>query len=496
MHNKTFLLELNELSIESLSGTLLHDVSFNIEAGKCLALVGESGSGKSIIALAIMDLLPKSLKIKNPEKMDEIRPLSKAMIFQEPMSALNPTMIIGDQIAEAAISVLKKSKRQAREDARDWIEKVKIEEPNASFFKYPHQLSGGQRQRVMIAMAMIMKPQLIIADEPTTALDDKVALEILKLLRDLQRENSMSMIFISHDIKAVSQISDHILVLHRGREIEYGESNKVLNFPEDPYTKGLLAARPPEVGKPRRLPTVSDFINNTLPKLEDPTPSRLGSIILEVKNLSKYFSNKSILSNVSLELREGETLGLIGASGSGKSTLAKCIIGLQSIQGGEIKYRGERIDNMTLLGRKKLAKEIQYIFQDPFSSLSPRMTIGEALLEPMEVHGLYQGRDVRNKKVEELLHSVGLDSSVLKKFPHEFSGGQRQRIGIARALVLQPKILICDESVSALDLSVQAQVLNLLNELKEQFSFSYIFISHDERVVNYMSDSVVELTTI
>ncbi len=496
MQDNRILLEIKRLNIEGPSGLLVKNISFKVQEGKCLAFVGESGSGKSIIALTIMGLLPGNLKVKDLKAIDGIIGIKRAMIFQEPMSALNPTMRVGDQITEGAISALKISKRRAIEKAIDWIDKVKIKDPRKSYGKYPHQLSGGERQRVMIAMAMVMEPQLLIADEPTTALDNEVAVEILSLLRDLQAENKMALIFISHDIESVAQIADTIMVIQHGNEVESGESNDVLLSPTMPYTKGLLAARPPENMKPRRLPTVSDFLKNKIPDLTEENPYAPGPIILEIKNLSKYYSGKLILNCISLELREGETLGLIGSSGSGKSTLAKCIIGLQSVAGGEIRYRGEPIENVNRFNRIRLAREIQYIFQDPFSSLSPRMSIGEALLEPMIVHKLYENDKIRSKKIDELLISVGLDSSVKEKYPHEFSGGQRQRIGIARALVLEPKVLICDESVSALDLSVQAQVLNLLNDLKEKFRFSYIFISHDARVVKYMSNNIMDLEKI
>jgi len=496
MQKNRVLLEINGLNIEGPSGPLVKNISFKVQEGKCLAFVGESGSGKSMIALTIMGLLPSNLKVKDLKSIDGIFGLNRAMIFQEPMSALNPTMRVGDQISEGAVSALKISKSQAKEKAISWINKVKINEPRRSYGKYPHQLSGGERQRVMIAMAMIMEPKLLIADEPTTALDNKVAVEILSLLRALQAENKMSLIFISHDIESVAQIADTIMVIQDGNEVESGKSNDVLLSPKEPYTKGLLAARPPEESKPRRLSTVSDFLKNKIPDLTEENPPELGSMILEIKNLSKYYSDKLILNDISLELREGETLGLIGSSGSGKSTLAKCIIGLQSIAGGEIRYRGEPIENISRLNRIKLAREIQYIFQDPFSSLSPRMSIGEALMEPMVVHKLYENENLRSKKINELLISVGLDLTVKEKYPHEFSGGQRQRIGIARALVLAPKVLICDESVSALDLSVQAQVLNLLNDLKEKFGFSYIFISHDARVVKYMSNKIISLEKI
>ena len=394
---------------------------------------------------------------------------------------------------EGAMTSLKLTKPQAKEEAIMWIDKVKIKNAKTAFLKYPHQLSGGERQRVMIAMAMIMQPELLIADEPTTALDQRVADDILSLISDLQIEKQISLLFISHDIDVVKRISNDIMVIHKGREVESGKTSEVLLSPQMAYTKGLLAARPPKDKKPYRLSTIDDFMDNKVYRKSEKLQTSIGSVILEVKNLEKYYSKKLILNNISLVLREGETLGLVGPSGSGKSTLGKCIVNLEPVSGGEIKYRGRRIEKMNSIEKKRLAKEIQYIFQDPFSSLSPKMTIEEILCEPMEAHGLYKNKSERHKKITELLSSVGIENDSRRKYPHQFSGGQRQRIGIARALALGPKVLICDESVAALDLSVQAKVLNLLNDLKEKYGFSYIFISHDERVVNYMSNRIITL---
>jgi peptide/nickel transport system ATP-binding protein len=402
-------------------------------------------------------------------------------------------MRVGEQIMEGAMTSLRLTKPQAKKEAIMWIDKVKIKNAETAFLKYPHQLSGGERQRVMIAMAMIMQPELLIADEPTTALDQRVADDILSLIQDLQMEKQISLLFISHDIDVVKRISNDIMVIHKGREVESGKTSEVLLSPQMAYTKGLLAARPPKNKKPYRLSTIDDFMDNKGRRKSEKLQTSIGSVILEVKNLEKYYSKKLILNNISLELREGETLGLVGPSGSGKSTLGKCIVNLEPVSGGEIKYRGRRIEKMNSIEKKRLAKEIQYIFQDPFSSLSPKMTIEEILYEPMEAHGLHKNKSERHKKITELLSSVGIENDSRRKYPHQFSGGQRQRIGIARALALGPKVLICDESVAALDLSVQAKVLNLLNDLKEKYGFSYIFISHDERVVNYMSNRIITL---
>ena len=487
------MLFVKDLSIHGPSGPIVKNISFKIKKGQCLALVGESGSGKSMIALTMMGLLPPQLNASDYSESKKVKAIMKAMIFQEPMSSLNPTMRVGEQIMEGAMTSLRLTKPQAKKEAIMWIDKVKIKNAETAFLKYPHQLSGGERQRVMIAMAMIMQPELLIADEPTTALDQRVADDILSLIQDLQMEKQISLLFISHDIDVVKRISNDIMVIHKGREVESGKTSEVLLSPQMAYTKGLLAARPPKNKKPYRLSTIDDFMDNKGRRKSEKLQTSIGSVILEVKNLEKYYSKKLILNNISLELREGETLGLVGPSGSGKSTLGKCIVNLEPVSGGEIKYRGRRIEKMNSIEKKRLAKEIQYIFQDPFSSLSPKMTIEEILSEPMEAHGLHKNKSERHKKITELLSSVGIENDSRRKYPHQFSGGQRQRIGIARALALGPKVLICDESVAALDLSVQAKVLNLLNDLKEKYGFSYIFISHDERVVNYMSNRIITL---
>ena len=484
-------MSLSEISIGTAQNTLVHGINVPLVPGQCTALVGESGSGKSLTALAVMDLLPKGLRAEG-QGLSEARSLRRAMVFQEPMTALNPTMRVGTQIVEAAIARGAKS-TDAHATALAWMKRVHIPEVETSFRKYPHQLSGGQRQRIMIAMAMVQEPQLLIADEPTTALDHAVAHEILALLRDLQRETSMAMLFISHDLDAVATVADHIVVLQKGRVVESAAAQTLLKKPTQPYTQGLLASRPPADRKPLRLPTVQDFLDGR-PTSTEERPLFTGSVpILEVKHLAKSYGTTPIFQDLDLVLHEGETLGLVGASGSGKSTIAKCLVNLVQPDGGEIRYRGQRIDGLDRAGRQAMAREIQYIFQDPFSSLSPRMPIGEAIREPMSVHGLFGRPSEQRQKVEELLLAVGLPAEAYERYPHAFSGGQRQRIGIARTLALQPKVVICDESVAALDVSVQAQVLNLLNDLKDRFQFSYLFISHDERVVRYMSDRTVVL---
>jgi len=468
---------------------LVHGATWTFQPGECVALVGESGSGKSLTGLAFMDLLPDGITTQWTQTMD----LRAAMIFQEPMSALNPSMRVGKQVAEAAQARLGMPQHEARARTLEWFERVQIPDPESSYKKYPHQMSGGQRQRVMMALAMIMEPDLLIADEPTTALDEDVAHDILSLIRELQTTQNMAMLFISHDLGAVTQIADRVVVMREGHILESGDAKQVLESPSHAYTKGLIASRPPADRKPLRLPTVEDFMEGRAVSSEERPAYQPGEIILEIKGLSKSFKGHAVVKDFDLTLHEGETVGLVGASGSGKSTIARCLVNLTQPDQGEILYRGERIDQLSGRARTRLAQEIQYIFQDPFSSLSPRMTIGEAIREPLAVHALFSSRTEQEAEVIRLLEAVGFEPDVADRYPHEFSGGQRQRIGIARALALRPKLVICDESVAALDVSIQAQVLNLLNDLKDAHGFSYLFISHDARVVDYMSNRIVEL---
>jgi peptide/nickel transport system ATP-binding protein len=478
------------LSVWAGETLLLSGLDLHIAAGECVALVGESGSGKSLTALTLMGLLPPKLSADWGALRDEMA--RKAMVFQEPMSALNPTMRVGRQVAEAAESALGLGRIEAKARALDELRRVQLPDPEGAMRKFPHQLSGGQRQRVMIAMAMAMDPELLICDEPTTALDHTVAFELLDLLKDLQRDRGMAMLFISHDLEAVAHVADRMVVLRAGTVVETGSVRDIMERPQQPYTRGLLASRPPESGKPLRLPTVQDFLDGTPPSFIERPVFAGGVEVLAVRGLRKTFKGQPVLDGFDLVLHEGETLGLVGASGSGKSTIARCLVGLEQPDDGEITYRGTRIDQLSAAERRRFAREIQYIFQDPFSSLPPRMKVGALLEEPLAVHGLGDAAQ-RRARVAELLEAVGLPPSSADKYPHEFSGGQRQRIGIARALTLEPKVLVCDESVAALDVSVQAQVLNLLNDLKDRFGFSYLFISHDARVVRYMSDRTVEL---
>ncbi len=480
------------LCVRAGETALLSGLNLDLRAGECVALVGESGSGKSLTALTLMGLLPPKLSARWDSVRDELP--CKAMVFQEPMSALNPTMRVGRQVAEAAEAALGLRRAEATARALEELRRVHLPDPEGAMRKYPHQLSGGQRQRVMIAMAMAMDPALLICDEPTTALDHEVAFELLDLLKDLQRDRGMAMLFISHDFEAVAHVADQVVVLRAGAVVETGSVADVLQRPQQPYTRGLLASRPPESGKPLRLPTVQDFLDGTPPSAVERPVFKGGDEVLAVRGLRKTFKGQAVLDGFALVVHEGETLGLVGASGSGKSTIARCLVGLEQPDDGEITYRGTRIDQLTAAERRRFAREIQYIFQDPFSSLPPRMKVGALLEEPLRVHGLGDAAQ-RRARVAELLEAVGLPPSATEKYPHEFSGGQRQRIGIARALTLEPKVLICDESVAALDVSVQAQVLNLLNDLKDRFRFSYVFISHDARVVRYMSDRTVVLAS-
>lgn len=502
---------------------IVHGITFDLYSNKILGIVGESGSGKSITSLAIMKLLPKknvsisgeilfedkNLLSLGEKQIRNIRGKEISMIFQEPMSALNPSMKCGKQVAEVIQLHTRKSYAQAKTACLELFKKVKLPRPEELYNSYPHQLSGGQMQRIMIAMAIACKPKLLIADEPTTALDVTVQKEILQLLKDIQQETGMAMIFISHDLNLVSQVADDILVLYQGKMIEKATAKTIFSNPKEEYTKALIAARPSLHIRLEKLPTIASYKNNDfIPKEITPTDRArrhkeiyLQPPLLEVRDLKKhYFSNIGFFSktqtvravnNVSFSVYEGETLGLVGESGCGKSTLGKTIMQLETATSGSIRYRGAEITNLSKEAIRKLRKEIQIIFQDPYASLNPRLTIGTAIMEPMEVHGLIKNRQEAKNKTIELLNKVGLDAGFFKRYPHELSGGQRQRVGIARTIAVQPKLIICDESVSALDISVQAQVLNLLNALKKDFGFTYIFISHDLAVVKYMSDQLM-----
>lgn len=519
------MLEVKNLSVKFLSNQqeneVVKEISFQLKKNKILGIVGESGSGKSVTSLAILGLLPKSSSIEgevfyNGENLLEIsnkdfqkiRGKKIGMIFQEPMSSLNPTLTCGSQVAEVLQIHTDLNKKEIYNEVITLFERVQLPMPNRIFNSYPHQISGGQKQRVMIAIAIACKPDLLIADEPTTALDVTVQKEIMLLLKDLQKENEMSILFISHDLPLVSEIADDVIVIYKGEIVERGSAFEVFKNPQKEYTKALINSKPSLEVRLKKLPTVDDFIHKKgeieiyttkereqfHKKIYDSKP------LLEIVKLKKYFEKSSwfhknepikAVDDVSFSLYEGETLGLVGESGCGKTTLGRSILHLEKVTSGKIFYKGKDITHLSKGDLKNLRKEIQIIFQDPFSSLNPRISVGNSILEPMTVHKILSSKKERKAYVLELLKKVGLEAAHFNRYPHEFSGGQRQRIGIARTIALQPKLIICDESVSALDVSVQAQVLNLLNELKTEFNFSYIFISHDLSVVKYMSDQLV-----
>ena len=505
-------------------------LSFTIGKGKTLAIVGESGSGKSLTALALMGLLPATAHVEGErwlrlgqenepanglshllekETMQPIRGKHIGMVFQEPMSALNPIMKVGKQIEEAIRAHQEISTKDARAQAISWLEKVQLPEPAKLFSRYPHQLSGGQKQRVMIAMAMCNHPTLLIADEPTTALDATVQQEILHLMSFLQQEHGTAMIFITHDLAIAASIADDVLVMYQGEVMEYGPSEKVLSAPTHNYTKALLACRPAPAHKGRPLPVLADFLPaQERPPISLPIASSANAPapanpapILEVRQLGVWFPEKTsqwhkpgtlfkAVDDVSFTINTGEILGLVGESGSGKSTIGKALTGLVPVNSGNILFLGRDLTTLSPREWRRMRTEIQVIFQDPYSSLNPRMAIGDLLTEPMLVHNIVPKKELKNEALR-LLALVQLPADSFTRYPHQFSGGQRQRIGIARALALRPKLLICDECVSALDVSVQAQILNLLKALQPELGLSYLFISHDLSVVQYISDRVM-----
>ena len=523
----------------------VHGVDFEVFEGKTLGIVGESGSGKSVSNLAVMKLLDrrkskieadsilledKDISHYNDDQMSEVRGRQIAMIFQEPMTSLNPVYKCGFQVMEAfgfkatespSHRVTKGSRSlgdlESKRKVLELFEKVKLPNPEIIFDKYPHELSGGQKQRVMIAMALISNPKVLIADEPTTALDVTVQKEILKLLKELQRENGMGMIFITHDLGVVSEIADDVIVMNKGVIVEKGKTHDILHNPQHPYTKGLIACRPPLDYRLERLPVVKEFLdgkwtdNNQVKRellITDDVRQKQHELlysqepILKVENLRTWYPlRKGVfgrtydyiksVDDVSFDVYPGETLGLVGESGCGKTTLGRSILRLVEPTSGNVIFEGRDITKLNNKELREYRKQAQIVFQDPYSSLNPRICVGDSIAEPMLVHGIEKDAKKRRERVCRLLEEVGLEASHYQRYPHEFSGGQRQRICIARALAVNPKLIICDESVSALDVSVQAQVLNLINRLKKEFHFTYIFISHDLGVVRFMSDRVV-----
>ncbi len=532
---ESVVLEIKDLHIDFLVNKeyqeVVHGISFQVEKGKILGVVGESGSGKSVSALAIMQLLPaKTARISRgeiiyysagrpsqnltnlPSKfMQTIRGNKIAMIFQEPMTSLNPVYTCGKQVMEMLEIHRNMSGKEAKREVLDLFEKVLLPRPEKIFDSYPHQLSGGQKQRVMIAMALSCKPDILIADEPTTALDVTVQKSILELLKSLQQQMQMGIIFITHDLGVVSEIADNVIVLYKGEIVEKGKVEDIFENPKHPYTQGLLACRPTLNARPLVLKTVADFLDHSEVKVEYETLGQRqtrqmeiysGEPILKIDSLlvsyplKKTFFGKTINSlhavdEVSFSVYEGETLGLVGESGCGKTTLGRAILQLANNESGNIIYKGTRLNKLSANEMRKFRQDLQIIFQDPYSSLNPRLMAGEAIIEPMRVFKIGKNEIERKENVIHLLERVGLNEESYYRYPHEFSGGQRQRICIARTLAVNPKLIICDESVSALDVSVQAQVLNLLNELKHEFKLTYIFISHDLSVVKYMSDRML-----
>lgn len=539
------LLSIQDLSIsfsqEEKVVPALHNISFSVNRGETVAIVGESGSGKSITALALLQLLPVPpaaytsgrimfsvesetgvdlLKLSERE-MQYIRGNKIAMIFQEPMTSLNPLYTCGNQVGEAILLHQRINHKDAKQKAIELLEKVRLPDPASVYDRFPHEISGGQKQRVMIAMAMSCEPSLLIADEPTTALDVTVQQSILRLIKELRVEKNIGVIFISHDLGLVAEIADRVIVMFKGKIIEQNTTKELFTNPRHPYTKALLACRPVLHPKGERLPVVSDFMEinepgNTVRKEKQysdrkkaqhvSVPSKheianMGSALIKVENLKVWFPAQrrmgthkryiKAVDDVSFDVYEGETVGLVGESGCGKTTLGRSLLRLIDPTSGRVYFRGQNLLDLSPAQLRHIRKDFQIIFQDPYSSLNPRLSVGNAIQEGMRIHGVESKAGNRKDSIINILEKVNLSADHYNRYPHEFSGGQRQRIGIARALALNPSFIVCDESVSALDVSVQAQVLNLLNDLKKEFRFAALFISHDLSVVRYISDRIL-----
>jgi peptide/nickel transport system ATP-binding protein len=514
------LIEVRDLKVGFRIGKATHEavrgVSFDIPANSTVALVGESGSGKSVSAMSIVRLLPpnavvdpasrvllegRDLLNAGAEDMRRLRGKDISVVFQEPMSSLNPVLTVGEQIAEALRMHLPMSARAARERAMELLNEVGIPEPRARLDAYPHELSGGQQQRVMIAIAIACEPKLLIADEPTTALDVTVQRQVIELLARLQERHQMSMLFISHDLALVGEIAREVVVMRHGTVREAGEAQRIFMHPQDSYTRALLACRPPLTTRPLRLPVIDDIVHNR-PIVTEQRVSRppSGEPLVKVEGLRKAYRLKDGLfrhkvidavRGADFELHRGRTLGVVGESGSGKTTIGMMLTRLTDASGGRILFEGQDLAALAASQMRPYRRRIQIIFQNPYASLNPRFTIGQILMEPMRIHGIGADDDARARLALGWLEKVGLPAAAFGKYPHEFSGGQRQRIAIARCLTMQPEIIVCDESVSALDVSVQATVLNLLLDLQQEFGLTYVFISHDLAVVKYMADDIL-----
>ena len=553
--NTNSLLQVCGLNVSFGDRTVVHDINYTLYRGKTLGIVGKSGSGKSVSSMALMGLLPKNAKVSGhawlSDQSDKSTPpdsdhrsqvtghntpidllsLSEnelrhyrgrhiSMIFQEPMTSLNPVHKCGAQVVEMLQQHEKVSKSEARERVIELFKEVLLPRPEKIFDSYPHEISGGQKQRVMIAMALVCNPSILIADEPTTALDVTVQKTIIELLRDLQKRHNLAIIFITHDLGVIAQIADEVAVMYHGEIVEHGEARQILTNPVHPYTKGLLACRPPLDSRPERLPTVKDFLSSIQQsadgcpptaihpsqvriqisefKIQNSTPTPL----LRVRDWNVTFPLKKTLfgkvkqvlkavDNISFDIYRGETLGLVGESGCGKTTLGRSLLQLIEHSSGSVEFEGQPLDKLSSEQMRRLRTKMQIVFQDPYSSINPRLTICEAILEPLRSHHIYDSDSERREAVETILEEVGLERSMYSRYPHEFSGGQRQRVCIARALIVKPELVICDESVSALDVSVQAQVLNLLNDLKRKYNYTYLFITHDLSVVKFISDRIM-----
>ncbi|MDB4239929.1 ABC transporter ATP-binding protein [Flavobacteriaceae bacterium] len=505
--NDQILLSIKDLTVKIGDQIILSNVSFEIKKNEVLGLVGESGSGKSFTALSVLNLINiKNLKsegeiIFNGNNLNtlsnkdyqKIRGKEISIVFQEPMSSLNPSMKCGDQISEILTTHEKINTKIAKKKSLELIKKVQLKNPELVFQKYPHQLSGGQQQRVMIAIAIACKPKLLIADEPTSSLDSLVKNDIIALIKSLQNEYEMSVLFISHDLKLVSKFVDNLIILKKGLVVEYGNSYEIFNSPKERYTQHLINSSPPKNNRPNRLITYKTNKNKIISKAErESAHLKIYSKkpILKINRLAVSYENQKILNDISFDLYKGETLGIVGESGSGKSTIAKSILGLVKIDDGDVFFKNK---NIKQIPNSVFRKKIQLIFQDPYSSLNSEMSIGNSIIEPMISHQVFNSKNEMKFRALELLNQVGLSESDYNKFPNQFSGGQRQRIVIARALALNPEIIICDESVSALDVSIQAQILNLLSDLKEKYHFTFIFISHDISVIKYFTDRLIIL---